>query len=181
MRNLFACLLIAACLGAVPARADDADACFEATKDRDGNKSITLCDKVIKSGKLKGKRLAFAYNNRGLGYMKTDKLDLAMKDFNESLRLDPTYVYAYDNRGDVWRYRGKFDLAIKEYNEAIRRDPTFLSAYLDRAQAFQELGNVASARADYEAVLNMKGQDRAIDKWAKGEARAKLDELDKKK
>ena len=154
--------------------------CFEATMVADhGLKSIEVCDQVIKAGGLKDKDMAIALNNRGLGYIKQDKLDLAMKDLERSARLDRNYAFAYDNMGDVWSKRGSYDKAIAQYNQAIRVDPMFLSAYLDRAGAYEKLGNLVSARADYQAVIDLKGKDRAIDRWAKDRAHERLKRLDK--
>ncbi|HZL32079.1 MAG TPA: tetratricopeptide repeat protein [Pseudolabrys sp.] len=174
-------LLLLVVAAAPTARAANLNDCFQATMVQDkGLKSIELCGKLIKAGRLNNKDMAIALNNRGLGYVKQDKLDLAMVDLERAVRLDRTYAYAFDNMGDVWVKRGDYDKAIVQYNHAIRVDPTFLSAYLDRAGAYEKLGKMESARADYQTVIDLKGQDRAIDRWAKDRAREHLQRLGKK-
>jgi tetratricopeptide (TPR) repeat protein len=101
-----------------------------------------------------------------------------MADLDRAVKIDPD-AYSYDNRGDVWRRLGKNDQAIVDYNMAIRLDPTFVAAYLDRGHAFKAIGNRKSALADYQAVLDMPDKGRAIDKWAKKEAKDAIAALDK--
>ena len=94
-----------------------------------------------------------------------------------AIRIAPDYVFAYDNRGEIKRMRKDYDGAIVDYNKAIQLDPEFVAAYLDRGSAFKEMGNRKSARADFQAVLDMKGKGRPIDEWAKKRARELIDEL----
>lgn len=159
--------------------AEEGNLCFQATLETKGDKAIAVCTRAIASG-LKGRNLANAYSNRGLGYMKNKDYDRAIKDFDESVRIDPKYPFAYDNRGDARRYKGQLDLAIADYNEAIRVDPTFGSAYLNRGITYERMGNQVSARADYRTALALKGT-RPIDKWAREEAQGRLKKLDAKR
>jgi tetratricopeptide (TPR) repeat protein len=173
--GVFAVLGVAA---SGPVSADLVNDCYQATLVQTDNNDqiIAICTRAIGSG-IKGKTLAIARNNRGIGHMQKGDLDLAMADFDAAIRADPEYTYAYDNRGAVWHERGQYDLAILDYNTAIRLDPSFLSAYLGRASAFEKMGNRQSARADYGLVLNAQGKGRAIDDWAKKRARERLDRL----
>lgn len=170
-------LAFAAPLSSARAAGADSEACFKATLETAGDKAIEVCGQLIDAGQIEGQELATALNNRGLGYLKNDELDLAEKDFDAALKINPRYVFAWDNLGDVWRARGLFDRAVEQYNKAIEVDPEFVSAILNRGQAYEQMGDKERARKEYQTVLDMPGKDRPIDKWAKGEARKHLDKL----
>jgi tetratricopeptide (TPR) repeat protein len=59
-----------------------------------------------------------AYFGRGLMYNLTNRVDLALKDFNEALRLRPDDRYAYLHRGNAFMIQGKYDDAIADYKNA---------------------------------------------------------------
>jgi tetratricopeptide (TPR) repeat protein len=171
---------IAVALMAGPARAQEYSDCYRATTDKSlTEKGVDICTHLIASGRWKGDDLAQLYNNRGLLHSKLDKLELAVNDLSQALKNNPKDAHAYDNLGDIWYARRDYDKAVVEYNNAIRVDPTFIGAYYNRGRAFEAMGNLRSARADYQAVLNMPGQDRAIDRWAKDRARDALNRLNK--
>src|SRR4051794_15542903 len=162
------------------ARAQEYSDCYRATTDKALTETgVDICTRLIASGRWKGDELAQLYNNRGLLHIKLDKLELAINDLSQALKNNPKDAHAYDNLGDVWYTRRAYDTAVVEYNSAIRVDPTFIGAYYNRGRTFEAMGNLRSARADYQAVLNMPGQDRAIDRWAKGKARDALNRLSK--
>jgi tetratricopeptide (TPR) repeat protein len=61
------------------------------------------------------------------------ELDIALGDYNEAIRLDPTGVWVYNARGLVWHAKKEYDKAIADCNEAIRLDPKYAWAYNGRA------------------------------------------------
>jgi tetratricopeptide (TPR) repeat protein len=48
------------------------------------------------------------------------KLDRALADTSEAVRLDPRDAKAFHNRGDVFVDKCQSDLAIQDYDEALR-------------------------------------------------------------
>ena len=61
------------------------------------------------------------------------ELDIALGDYNEAIRLEPTSASVYHNRGIAWSDKKEHDKAIADYNEAIRLDPKDAPAYNNRA------------------------------------------------
>ncbi len=59
--------------------------------------------------------------------------DIAIADFNEAIRLDPSDEVAWLDRGHAWRLKKEYDKAIADYGEAIRLDPKDAMAYNGRA------------------------------------------------
>src|SRR5262245_1541201 len=162
------------------AHAEEYSDCYRATTDKSLTETgVDICTRLIASSRWKRDDLAQLYNNRGLLHIKLDKLDLAINDLGQALKNNPKAAHAYDNLGDIWYTRRNYDKAVVEYNNAIRVDPTFVGAYYNRGRTFEAMGNLRSASADYQAVLDMPGQDRAIDRWAKGKARDALNRLSK--
>ena len=47
------------------------------------------------------------------------KYDLAIKDMDEAIRLDPDFAKAYDRRGVVYEKLEQYDRAIEDYDRAI--------------------------------------------------------------
>jgi len=180
MNRWLGAIALAAWAAAVsPAFADLVDDCYAAGQD-DPDKTIAICTRAINQVKTTNTRMATAYNNRGHAKIYKRDFDGAKTDIERAIRLNPKNQYAYDNLGDMWREKGDFDQAVVAYNHAIRIDGTFLAAYINRGMTFERMGNLRSARADFQAVLDASGQDREIDRWAKDEARKALERLDKK-
>ena len=65
------------------------------------------------------------YHHRGVGYLLQQNFDRAIVEFNEALKVDPTYKRSYNSRGNAWKGKGELDLAVADYNEAIHLDPSF--------------------------------------------------------
>src|SRR5947199_6010743 len=161
MRARFVLAYVLACTVAVammarPAHAQEYSDCYRATSDKSlTEKGVDICTRLIDSGRWKGEELAQLFNNRGLLYIRLEKLDLAINDLGQALKNNPKDAHAYDNLGDIWYTRRDYDKAFVEYNHAIRVDPTFIGAYYNRGRAFEAMGNLRSARADYQAVVDM--------------------------
>src|SRR5215475_14758446 len=126
LAGVLACTFTAALLSG-PAHAQEYSDCYRATTDKSlTERGVDICARLIESGRWKGEDLAQLFNNRGLLYIKLDKLDLAINDLNQALKNNPKDARAYDNLGDIWYTRGNYDKAVVEYNNAIRVDPTFV-------------------------------------------------------
>jgi tetratricopeptide (TPR) repeat protein len=115
---------------------------------------VAACTRILQSG-LANDAKAAAYHHRGVGYLLQTKFDQAIVEFNEALRVDPTYKRSYNSRGNAWKGKGELDLAIADYNEAIRLDPSFAFPYNGRASAFYNKGEWDRAIADYDEVIRL--------------------------
>jgi tetratricopeptide (TPR) repeat protein len=104
---------------------------------------------------LSDPNLPRAYNERGIAFRTIGKLDQAIADFNEAIRLDPRFSDAYVSRGDAFRAKGDLDHAVADFNEAIRLDPSSDDAYLSRGDAFRSLRDNTRAIADYSEVIRL--------------------------
>ncbi len=92
-----------------------------------------------------GQLNAIEYNNRGATFANLNEHQRAIQDFDEAIRLDPTYATAYSNRGNSYTKMGNPQRAIADYDEAIRLDPTYAPAYLNKAVSLALLNRLQEA------------------------------------
>jgi tetratricopeptide (TPR) repeat protein len=127
------------------------------------NLQIQGCAAVIASGRMTGKALAWAYNNRGTGYKRSNDLDSALTDYNQAIVLDPAYAAAFYNRGSLYDGKDDHARAIADYDAAIRSDPNYADAYNGRCVARAEAGiDLAQALADCNTALKLRPGDAYI-------------------
>ena len=167
--RLFACLAVVALAGLpMVAAADEWDACVKLSDDL----AVAGCSRAIDSHQYTGRSLARIYARRGGAYQAQGDLDHAMADFNESMRVDPTYPSAYNNRGITWYRRGDLDRAIADFNQAIRLDPKDVTAYVNRGLAWAAKSEFNRAIADYSQAIRLDPKD-AKAYYYRGVARGK--------
>jgi tetratricopeptide (TPR) repeat protein len=69
---------------------------------------------------------------RGSFYTNARKYDLALKDYNEALRIKPGFAQAYYNRGVLYEQKKDDIAALRDYSSAIKIQPGFAEAYYNR-------------------------------------------------
>ena len=80
---------------------------------------------------------------------------LAIKDFNNSLRLNPKDVEAFNNRCWARTMIGDLQAALKDCNEALRLRPNFVDALDSRGLVNLKIGQTKNAIADFDAALRI--------------------------
>jgi tetratricopeptide (TPR) repeat protein len=67
---------------------------------------------------------ADAHNNLGLALSKMpERLNDAIAEFKEALRLKPDYAPSWHNLGVAWFHSGNFPEAAAAFREELRRNP----------------------------------------------------------
>jgi hypothetical protein len=98
---------------------------------------------------------ANALYRRGQVYASKGAYDLAISDFNDSLRLNPKDVEAYNNRCWARTVTGDLQAALKDCNEALRLRPNFVDALDSRGLVNLKSGQAKNAIADFDAALRI--------------------------
>jgi tetratricopeptide (TPR) repeat protein len=93
------------------------------------------------------------HNKLGMGYLDKEEYELALKEFNLAIQIDPHYAEAIKNRGNVYFFQNKFEAALKEYLKAISVDPGYWNAYNNAANAYWELEKVQDAMDYYDKAI----------------------------
>jgi tetratricopeptide (TPR) repeat protein len=86
------------------------------------------------------------HNNLGLAYDMIGKYEIAIKELNEALRLNPDYIEVHNNLGMTYDRMGMPDQALDELNEALKLNP-------DYAEAHCNLGNIYASYGRYEEAV----------------------------
>lgn len=95
---------------------------------------------------------AHSYRIQGRTYYREGKSDLAIKEYNKALALNPNSAYVYNERGMAYSNLGKLNEAIADYTQALRLHPGFAVAYYNRTIAYLKLGEYDKALQDLYLV-----------------------------
>ncbi|HUI94077.1 MAG TPA: tetratricopeptide repeat protein [Chitinivibrionales bacterium] len=60
-----------------------------------------------------------AYFGRGLMYSLTGRNEMALKDFNDAIRMKPDDRFAYLHRGNIYKSHGSYDSAVADYKKSL--------------------------------------------------------------
>jgi tetratricopeptide (TPR) repeat protein len=102
---------------------------------------------------------AEAYYERGGGYLKYDREELALADYTRAIAIDPNYADALINRGSIYVRKGDFFNAFQDYDKAIGANPRKALAYTVRGEAYAKKGDREHALADFRKALQLEPND----------------------
>ena len=126
---------------------------IEAAQENRWDDAIAYYNEVISLEPVDNFTLAEAYCYRA--YDSRNDYDLAIKDYNTAIELNPSFALAYRNRGVTHEREGKVDLAINDYNKVIELNPNSSRAYSDRARAYRNKRETDRAIEDYKKAMDM--------------------------
>src|SRR5258708_7241558 len=98
---------------------------------------------------------ASALYRRGQVYASKGAYNLAIKDFDSSIRLNPKDVEAFNNRCWARTVIGSLKADLKDCNEALRLRPNFVDALDSRGLVNLKSGQTKNAIADFDAALRI--------------------------
>lgn len=96
-----------------------------------------------------------AHYNLGLFYQEAGRSKEALDEYELIINeIDATYPFAHYNMGYVYLEQLRdYDKAILSFTKALEYKPNYVDALYNRGYCYECKGNVASARADYEATF----------------------------
>lgn len=111
--------------------------------------------------------LGNAWNNLGILATQNDRIDEAIRCFQQALQLNPDHLVALNNLGNAYRQQKNWDAARKTFERALEVRPTDSEANYglgmvyaqadDRTRAYQYLQQALRSRPDYPEALNNLG------------------------
>jgi tetratricopeptide (TPR) repeat protein len=111
---------------------------------------------------IASKPRALDYYGRGNAWLAKQQYDSALADFNEAIRLEPTFRKAILARASLYatkEVKGQsakdYQKAIADYTEAIRLDAKDAEAYRGRGFVFTKIGDSDKAIADYTEAIRL--------------------------
>lgn len=102
-------------------------------------------------------RAAEEANRRGLGLAQTGKIEVAVAEFEEAVKLNPEHALARFNLGLCWQQLGKDKWAEREYKEVVKIDSRVTGAYINLAAIYQSRGQLKKAERVLEGVVEVGG------------------------
>ncbi len=103
-----------------------------------------------------GPASAAEYNAAGVEHFESGRVEEAIAQYSEAIRLDPGLAAASYNRGQAYFTLGDSERAVPDFTRAIEVDPEdhqVALAYAGRAMARTALGNDADAASDISRAI----------------------------
>ena len=91
----------------------------------------------------------------GINLHGAGRLQSAIRQYDEAIRLDPQLAKAYNSRGVAYGLLGQYQRAIQDLDEAIRLEALLGVAYANRSAAYTVLEKNEEARQDVERAVEV--------------------------
>ena len=96
------------------------------------------------------------WSNRGNIRVNENKLDEAIDDFNQSIKIAPQYSDPYLNRGIAYEGKKMWEDALADYNRVLEIDPQDAMAYNNRGNAKAGEKSWQDALKDYLKAVELE-------------------------
>ena len=97
-----------------------------------------------------------AHFNLAHTYYNSGRLDEAIMEYKEAIKLSKHYLKARYNLGLAYAYSGQYDKAIEEFQNTISMDPDHVDAHMSLGRVYQHLGLIGKAIEEYREVLRVE-------------------------
>ena len=98
---------------------------------------------------------AWKCDEHGIAHYEQGRYDLAIEDFDESLKLKPESASIHNWRGAAYYRQGRYDEAVADFTEAIRLKPDSALHYNWRGDAYYKQGRYDLAIGDYNEAIKL--------------------------
>ncbi len=78
--------------------------------------------------------------NAGLDHQEQGRLEEAIAEYDEAIKLNPEFAAAFKNRGVVYGELGQVGRAIQDYQTAISLNSEDAVAYINLGLLFHQIG-----------------------------------------
>jgi protein O-mannosyl-transferase len=102
---------------------------------------------------------AFAHGSLGAAYTRSGRLEAALAECQEAVRLNPNRALLRYNLAKVLERVGRGDQAIAEYAESARLEPQFAAAHNNYAAALARVGRMDEAKREFETSVHLQPSD----------------------
>jgi protein O-mannosyl-transferase len=104
---------------------------------------------------------AIAHDGLGVALDNKGQIEEAISQFEECVRLKPSYAQAHYNLGVAFFQRGRIDEAIHQFQEALRLEPNQAEAHNNLGAALGRKGQTGEAIHHFQEALRLK-PDHAV-------------------
>lgn len=152
---VYAIAVMALQLATAGARADDLNDCGSPEPER----RIPACTALIEAPDTPPDTRADAFFRRGVSYSELGQYRRAIRDYDETIRLQSDAAAALNNRAYSYLKLGQPSVGMPDVEQAMQlqpENPIFLST---RGEISQVLGDRESAMRDHEAAMALGGMN----------------------
>ncbi len=89
-------------------------------------------------------------------FYKSQKYDEAIQNYQNALKINPTFAKASHNLGNVYYALGEPIDAMKYYNQSIQNAPDDFAPYISRGFLYLDLKKIKEAENDLQKSLKLK-------------------------
>ena len=97
-----------------------------------------------------------ALATRGMIHFERDDFNLALKDLNESIRLQPRIPVTFNNRAVVLKAMGRYPEALLNLDQSIKLRPDYADAYENRGLVLVSMGQYEPAIENFDKAISMR-------------------------
>jgi tetratricopeptide (TPR) repeat protein len=108
------------------------------------------------------KNNCLAHYNLGGALRQRGRLDEAILQYQEALRINPGYANALNNLGTALRQKGRLDEAITQFNLALKVMPDNEAIHFNLAKALFQKGRMDEAIIQFQAALQIEPADMEV-------------------
>lgn len=101
------------------------------------------------------KARANAYTNIGIAYYNKGDMAKARENYEQALKLNPSFVYAHNEMGKLYMSTGRYGEAVTEFRQAVDGYPTYDEAYYNLGLAYLKLNDSVNACEAFRKVLDI--------------------------
>ena len=83
----------------------------------------------------------------------------AIKDFDNTIKLNSDHQGAFNHRGSTYAGLGEYERAIEDYDQAITLGPQHATVYYNRGNTYAGLGEYERAIEDYDQAITLNPKD----------------------
>jgi tetratricopeptide (TPR) repeat protein len=100
-----------------------------------------------------------AHDNLGNTFLDEGKVDAAVQQFQEVIRLTPAIGKPYNDLGKAYAVQGKMDDAMIMFSNAARLNPGLAQARWNLGNSYLQKGNVAEGLAEMKRAVQLSPED----------------------
>ncbi len=83
----------------------------------------------------------------------------AIRDYTQSLIIEPNDACAYNNRGGQYQDIGNKDLALADYDQSVLLFPKHAEHFIGRAELLKDRGRLKEALTDFSTAATLAGEN----------------------
>lgn len=129
------------------------------------DKALDYCSEAIRQAGLPAGEAARLFNSRGIAHQTLRDYSAAIQDYDQALRMNPSYPEALNNRGTAFHSKGIYDRAIQDYTAAIKLDHSNPITFRSRGITHFCLGHFDEAEKDLKLAIDLDPSDSFSAIW----------------